>query len=119
MDPVGSLSAWIAVDDVNLDNACMHFVPGSHKFGRLDPVPLDHEVDDPLAMEMEAGGITFHYGCNFHCAWANRTAEPRRAFAIIYIPDYVMFAGDKDAAGAADEMEAGGPQDHPVYPVLA
>ena len=34
----------------------------------------------------------------------------RRAFAIIYIPDYVAFTGGKDA---------GGPWDHPLHPILA
>ncbi len=133
MEPVGSLSAWIAVDDVRLDNGCLHFVPGSHKFGRLDPVRLGkadigivdrmkrqgHELADPVAMEMKAGGVTFHHGCNFHYAGPNRTSEPRRAFATIYIPDYVMFTGGNDAAGAGDEMEAGGPWDHPFHPILA
>ena len=70
-------------------------------------------------MEMPAGGVTFHHGCTFHYAGANRSHQPRRAFAIIYIPDYVFFTGRGDAAGAADEMVAGGPWDHPVHPILA
>lgn len=132
MDPVGSLSAWIAVDDVSLDNGCLHFVPGSHKFGRLEPIKLGvenesivdkmrqqgYEVAAPLPMEMAAGGVTFHHGCNFHYAGPNHSSAPRRAFAVIYIPDYVTFTGGKDAAGAAAEMQAGGPWDHPLHPVL-
>jgi ectoine hydroxylase-related dioxygenase (phytanoyl-CoA dioxygenase family) len=133
MDPVGSFSAWIAVDDVTIDNGCLHFVPGSHKFGKLEPIRLGvqgesivdkmrlqgRDVAEPVAMEMEAGGVTFHHGCNFHYAGPNTTASPRRAFAIIYIPDFVAFTGGKDAAGAADEMTPGGPWDHPVHPILA
>jgi phytanoyl-CoA hydroxylase len=133
MEPVGSLSAWIAVDDVRIDNGCLHFVPGSHRFGKLEPIRLGvegesivdkmrdqgYQVAPPQAIEMEAGGVTFHHGCNFHYAGPNRSQTPRRAFAMIYIPDYVRFTGDKDAAGAADEMEAGGPWDHPLHPLLA
>lgn len=133
MDPVGSFSAWIAVDDVTVDNGCLHFVPGSHKFGRLEPIQLGvegesivakmraggHIVSEPVAMEMEAGGVTFHHGCTFHYAGANRTDRPRRAFAIIYIPDTVRFTGGRDAAGAAAEMTPGGPWDHPLHPILA
>lgn len=133
MEPVGSLSAWIAVDDVTVDNGCLHFVPGSHKYGKLEAIKLGvegesivdkmraqgHDVAEPVAMEMQAGGVTFHHGCNFHYAGANRTGHPRRAFAVIFIPDFVTFTGGKDAAGAAEEMTAGGPWDHPLHPILA
>lgn len=133
MDPVGSFSAWIAVDDVTVDNGCLHFVPGSHRFGRLEPIQLGvegesivakmrergHAVTEPVAMAMAAGGVTFHHGCTFHYAGANRTDRPRRAFAIIYIPDGVAFTGGREAAGAGAEMTAGGPWDHPLHPILA
>ena len=133
MDPVGSFSAWIAVDDVTLENGCMHFVPGSFRFGVQPPIRLGVEgesilekmkeqgfdVAEPQAMEMKSGSVTFHHGCNFHYAGANTTDQPRRAHAIIYIPDYVTFTGGGDAAGAGDEMERGGPWDHPIHPILA
>jgi ectoine hydroxylase-related dioxygenase (phytanoyl-CoA dioxygenase family) len=133
MDPVGALSAWIAVDDVTLANGCLHFVPGTHHHGRLPPIKLGvegesivakmkeqgYDVPLPVAMEMPAGGVTFHHGCTFHYAGPNRTDQPRRAFAIIYIPDYTRFTGGRDAAGAADQMQAGGPWDHPLHPILA
>jgi phytanoyl-CoA hydroxylase len=133
MEPVGAFSAWIAVDDVTVDNGCLHFVPGSHKFGLLEPIKLGvegesiadkmsamgHDVAEPVAMDMAAGGVTFHHGCNFHFAGPNRTAQPRRAFAVIFIPAGVTFTGGRDAAGASDEMTAGGPWDHPVHPILA
>ena len=65
------------------------------------------------------GGVTFHHGCTFHYAGPNRSDRPRRAFAIIYIPDYTRFTGGKDAAGAAEEMEIGGPWDHVIHPIVA
>ncbi len=133
MDPIGALSMWIAVDDVTLDNGCLHFVPGSHRFGKLEPIALSsdndsivdkmkargYEVPEPVAMEMEAGGLTFHHGCNFHYAGHNATDRPRRAFAVIYIPDATRFTGGKEAAGAGEEMAAGGLWDHPLHPILA
>ncbi|MEC8989934.1 MAG: phytanoyl-CoA dioxygenase family protein [Candidatus Latescibacterota bacterium] len=133
MDPVGAFSAWIAVDDVTIANGCLHFAPGSHKFGLLEPIQLGVEgesivdkmreqgrdVVEPVAMEMEAGGVTFHHGCNFHYAGPNQTDQPRRAHAIIYNPDETRFTGGKDAAGAAEEMTVGGPWDHPLHPILA
>jgi ectoine hydroxylase-related dioxygenase (phytanoyl-CoA dioxygenase family) len=133
MDPIGSFSAWIAVDDVTIANGCLHFVPGSHKFGLLEAIQLTdandsivdkmrksgHAVAEPVPMEMAAGGVTFHHGCNFHYAGPNQTELPRRAHAIIYIPADTIFTGGKDAAGASDEMTVGGPWAHPLHPILA
>ena len=133
MDPVGALSAWIALDDVSVENGCLQFVPGTHKHGRLEPISLTTEGEsvverfkeqgysapEPVAMPMRAGGVTFHHGCTFHYAGPNRTDKPRRAFAIIFIPDYTSFTGGNDAAGAADEMEVGGPWEHAIHPIIA
>ena len=133
MDPLGSFSAWIAVDDVTVDNGCLHFVPRSHKFGKQPPIRLGvegesivqkmkeqgYDVAAPATMEMKAGGVTFHHGCNFHYAGPNATDQPRRAHAIIYIPDFVAFTGGGEAAGAGSEMKAGGPWDHPLHPIVA
>ena len=133
MEQPGALSAWIAVDDVSIENGCMQFIPASHKYGCLEPVPLDIEgasvlknieatgatVDvEPVIMEMEAGGVSFHHGCTFHYATTNRTNKPRRALAIIYIPDYVTYDGRWAASGATD-LEAGKPFDGPQHPILA
>jgi ectoine hydroxylase-related dioxygenase (phytanoyl-CoA dioxygenase family) len=133
MEPVGALSAWIAVDDVSLQNGCMQFIPGTHKYGRQEPIRLGvdgesivekmkqagKQVGEPVLMDMPAGGVTFHHGCTFHYATPNHSSQPRRAFAIIYIPSYTHFTGGKDAAGAADEMEVGKPWAHPLHPILA
>jgi ectoine hydroxylase-related dioxygenase (phytanoyl-CoA dioxygenase family) len=133
MEQTGALSAWIAVDDVSVENGCMQFIPGSHKYGRLEPVPLGTDgasvlkniaatgvrVDvPPVIMDMAAGGVTFHHGCTFHYATPNRTDKPRRALAIIYIPDYITYNGRWDAGGAAD-LEAGKPFGGPKHPILA
>lgn len=133
MNPAGAFSAWIAVDDVTLENGCLHFVPGSHNFGKQPPIKLDikgesirsqmkkkgHQVPEPVSMEMPAGGVTFHHGCTFHYAGPNKSHHPRRAFAIIYIPDYVRFTGGKEPAGADEEMEINGPWNHPLHPIIA
>jgi len=133
MEQTGALSAWIAVDDVNIMNGCMQFIPGSHKFGRLAPVPLgtdgasvlkeikssDIEIAaKPQIMEMEAGGVTFHHGCTFHYASPNRTTAARRAHAVIYIPEYVTYNG-KWNAGGDQTLKVGQPFSGPFHPILA
>ena len=55
MDPVGSFSAWIAVDDVDVDNGCLHFVPGSHRYGRQEPISLTVEGESIIDRMQERG----------------------------------------------------------------
>ena len=131
MEQVGALSAWIAVDNVTVDNGCMQFIPGSHKYGRLPPVKLDIEGEsvlskigekgldkEPVVMEMESVGITFHHGCTFHYATPNYSNLPRRALAIIYIPDNVNYNGGWNAGGDHN-LKIGEPFCGPQHPILA
>lgn len=101
-----SLSIWIALDDVDETNGAMMFIPKSHFAGKFDMVPLnnpinlfDHVKDPklketrPVLCKMKAGSVTFHHGLTFHYANANITDKPRRAFAVIYMPDGTIFNG--------------------------
>lgn len=90
---------WLALDDVDEENGCMHFVPGAHREPLLqhhvaageedytqrllavtDPghaLPLDTAVACPLA----AGGATVHNYGTPHFTSGNRTTDrPRRAY---------------------------------------
>ena len=40
--PLATVTAWIAIDDVNTDNGCMRVIPGSHK----DQVSYEHDRDE-------------------------------------------------------------------------
>jgi ectoine hydroxylase-related dioxygenase (phytanoyl-CoA dioxygenase family) len=94
-----SVQFWLALDDVDEENGCMHFVPGGH----LDPLhphhvaggaPTDpgrllamtdpeHELDLATAVScpLAAGGATVHSFGTPHYTSGNRTADrPRRAF---------------------------------------
>lgn len=108
MQEAGSLSCWMALDNVTVENGCMAFVPGSHRFGRLEPINLMNpqdifqlippDVEQPQALEqrfqpMPAGSCTFHDGRTFHYAGPNTSNGPRRAIITIYMPDDVHFNG--------------------------
>jgi hypothetical protein len=90
---------WLALDDVDQDNGCMHFVPGGH----LKPLAQHHvaggepddlsrllAIDDPtqaleldraVACPLPAGGATIHSAGTPHFTSGNRTADrPRRAY---------------------------------------
>jgi ectoine hydroxylase-related dioxygenase (phytanoyl-CoA dioxygenase family) len=127
-----SLSIWIALDDVDESNGCMMFVPGSHKTGKLSAIPLNNPtnlfdyVEDeelksrkPVMCPMKAGSCTFHNGLTFHYAHANRTAQPRRAFAIIYMPDGTIFNGKKHLVTDGSGFSEGDTLKGGLFPLLA
>jgi hypothetical protein len=89
-----ALGSWLALDDVDTDNGCLWFVPGSHTG---DVLPHRHLGGDPevhvleLAIDVDvcagrpvplrAGGMTFHHSRTLHYAGVNRTGRIRRAWA--------------------------------------
>jgi hypothetical protein len=91
-----SVSVWMPLQDVNMDNGCMCFVPGSHKWEVQPHHCINHdprihglEIDDPkkfsvgaVSCPIPAGGATFHPSRTMHYAGPNRTAIPRRAYIL-------------------------------------
>jgi hypothetical protein len=87
-------AVWIALDDVDVDNGCMQFLPGSHRRGIVphrhlydDPTVsalVIDDVDDALAVPvpLRAGGATFHTQTTMHHTGPNLTDRRRRAYAI-------------------------------------
>ena len=90
---------WLALDDVDEANGCMHFVPGVHRRPMLEHVVASGEPDysqrllairDPdaaldlssaVACPLKAGGATVHNYGTPHFTTGNRTTDrPRRAY---------------------------------------
>ena len=101
-----AISIWIALNDVNIQNGCMYFLPGSHKMAAFDrkgsfSSDMDTLFDEylefceiePVAIEMKAGSASFHNGLMAHAAGPNMTPRPRRAMTCAYMPDGATFNG--------------------------
>ncbi|NJS40359.1 MAG: phytanoyl-CoA dioxygenase family protein [Rhodobacteraceae bacterium] len=39
------MTCWIGLDDSTLDNGCVHYVPGSHRWGLLPRISLTKDMD--------------------------------------------------------------------------
>lgn len=98
--PAGSyLQFWIALDDVDEENGCMHFMPGEHRAPlhphyvaggdptysqRLLAIAQPERVFDlsrAVACPLRAGGATVHDYGTPHFTPGNRTKDrPRRAY---------------------------------------
>ena len=131
MNEPGALSLWLALDDVNEKNGCLCFVPRSHKYGRLDPVSLTKRDSvfkraglkkrdvKPVVMAMKAGWCTFHDGNTFHYAYGNTTDRPRRALAIIYMPNGTTYNGASHCCTDGYGLKPGAPIRGKRFPILA
>lgn len=86
--------AWLPLEDVDMSNGCMCFLPGSHKGPVLshhhyggDPAVHLLEVDDApdtsraVPVPLRVGGATFHHPRTLHATAPNSTDRPRRAYA--------------------------------------
>lgn len=98
------VQVWIAVDDADEENGCMHFVPGAH----LEPMQTHHiasgaedmpsrllaitdaetvlDLGAAEARPLSRGGATFHYENTPHYTPPNRSADrPRRAYIVNFV----------------------------------
>lgn len=89
-----AIGAWMPLQDVDVDNGCLWFLPGSH---HGDVHPHRHLGDDPAVHVLEitdeidtaaavpvplaAGGMSFHHPRLLHFARENSTPRIRRAWA--------------------------------------
>ena len=102
---------WVALDDTTVQNGCLYFLPGTHKtsgfevggsLGEAGVGELFREYPqwaeiEPYAAEMKAGDGVFISGMVAHAAGPNMTTHPRRAFAMLFMPEDATFNGKKSA----------------------
>jgi phytanoyl-CoA hydroxylase len=100
-----SVTIWIALDDVTMQNGCLYFLPGTHKEARFDNIQTSANMHDifkvypewatkePFAAEMRAGSCTFHNGLTAHAAGPNMTPRRRRAMTCAYMPEGATYNG--------------------------
>ncbi|MFC5451191.1 phytanoyl-CoA dioxygenase family protein [Paenibacillus aestuarii] len=132
MNENGALSIWIALDDVDESNGCMMFIPRSRQAGKLNAISLtepqdifeyvkgtDVENEKPVICRMKAGSCTFHDGLCFHYAYPNYSQKPRRALAIIYMPDGTTYSGKPHVLTDDLGLQADQPIRGNMFPLLA
>lgn len=100
ISPLASCTVWIALDDVDTDNSCMRYIPGSHKLGLLEHLREDREdvatsssvnkalFDERRAKDdvLPAGRMSIHDVNLIHGSLPNRSNRRRAGFAIRYMP---------------------------------
>lgn len=109
-----TLQFWVAIDDADEENGCMHFLPGRHREGGLEHrvasgEPTDStrlleivdaaeqlDLDQAVPVPLRAGGASFHGEGTPHATPPNRSADrPRRAY-IFNVTSAAVLAATRD-----------------------
>ena len=122
--PTKSVTIWLAIDDVDENNAAMRFVPRSHLEGDLAhaELPLDgsvvlnrrvveHERYDDVALnELQAGEVSLHTDLLLHGSPANLSSRRRCGIALRYLAAQVkVVPGGEGWTRSAVHVGAGDP----------
>ena len=108
LEPSIALTAWVAIDDSEIENGCMRVIPGTHRTGIAPHAKsavkgnllsinqeIPHEyVDETRAVDLElkAGQISVHDGHLFHASNPNRSERRRCGLTLRFIPTKVRQA---------------------------
>ena len=139
-----AVTAWVALDRVNVENGAMQVAAGSHRLGeRLpvefgdgssfmhderpgvaeipkDPAAEGHEI---VAYELQPGECGFHHALLWHASGPNTSPNIRRGFVPRYVAGGTRWLGSaRFPYNFSDEevgCEIGGPIGGPHFPVVA
>jgi hypothetical protein len=83
-------TVWLPLDPATTESGCLEYLPGSHRGPVLEHVLHGHHfvaephgVNAAVNCPLNVGDISVHTCLTVHRAGANRTARPRRAFAVV------------------------------------
>ena len=98
MTPSKTVTLWLAVDDADTGNACMRFIPGSHRQGHLtwrlseddennvlhQTVENAEDFGEPVDVELKAGQCSLHSDLLLHGSEANASDRRRCGLTLRY-----------------------------------
>jgi phytanoyl-CoA hydroxylase len=96
-DADGIITAWVALDDADVENGCLYYCEGSQHNGMVhheapSGQPFNLQVSPAEAARyhmtpapVSRGGVSFHHGFTLHQSSDNRSDRWRRACAIHYV----------------------------------
>ena len=98
--PRANVTVWIAIDDVDKENACLRVIPGSHRMGEFehdtsdrDDLVLNNVLNDSridletaVDLELKAGQFSLHDVDLVHGSQKNISGRRRAGYALRYMP---------------------------------
>jgi len=103
LTPSMAVTAWLAIDDASVENACMRYIPASHHLGHLTYTLSENDesnvlnqtvtgaesLGEPFNVELKAGEISIHSDLLLHGSEANESNKRRCGLTLRYCPTIV------------------------------
>ena len=130
--PMAHLSCWIGLDDSTIENGCVHYVPGSHRWNLLPVTGLAHDMKSiesvltdeqraefkAVAIELKTGECSFHHPLMVHGSYENQSDRPRRGAVINVFRDGVRSASNDPLLEGIPPITVGKKIDGQFFPLL-
>jgi ectoine hydroxylase-related dioxygenase (phytanoyl-CoA dioxygenase family) len=130
--PLAHLTVFIALDDTDSDNGCLHYVPGTHHWPLLPITGLagdmeaiytvlsDEQKDQfkPIPAVLKKGEASFHHGLTIHGSFENKSDRPRRATVINAFRDGVQSDSDLPPLKGVPVVPRGEAMSGQFFPLL-
>lgn len=97
IEPNEALTMWLAIDDVDEENGCVRYIPGSHKKGMrphgktgvlgFSQGIIDYNADDSASevpMIVKPGDLIVHHSLTIHRADGNPSNRTRKGLGFIF-----------------------------------
>jgi len=131
-EPMTHLTCFIALDDTDEANGCLHYVPGSHRWPLLPITGLAGGMDaiqtvltdeqkatfKPVPIKLPKGCASFHHPLLVHGSYANNTDRPRRACVINVFRDGVHSVSDRPLLKGVPTISPGEAVTGQFFPLL-
>lgn len=100
LTPSKAVTAWLAIDDATIENACMRYIPRTHQLGHLTYALSENDeanvlnqtvqgaerLGEPVNVELKAGEISIHSDLLLHGSEANQSSKRRCGLTLRYCP---------------------------------
>ncbi|HLF33901.1 MAG TPA: phytanoyl-CoA dioxygenase family protein [Cyclobacteriaceae bacterium] len=130
--PMQHLSCWVGLDDSDINNGCVHYVPGSHHWGLIPKPELagnmnglqqfltedQKEQFKPIPVEMKKGYGVFHHPLMVHGSYANGSPRSRRAFVLNVFADGTVSSTNDELLAGVPVIPAGEKMEGRFFPLL-
>ena len=130
--PMQHLTCWVGLDDVDVENGCLYYVPKSHQWGLLDKPELAGDMEGlmefltedqkkefmPVPIEMERGYGAFHHPLMVHGSYENKSERSRRAFVLNVFADGTKSNTDKELLKGVPIFAPGEKLEGQFFPML-
>jgi hypothetical protein len=130
--PMAHLTCWIGLDDASVENGCLQYVPGSHRWELLPITGLAGDMNAiqtvlneeqkaqfrPVAVELKRGYGSFHHPLMVHGSYENRTPRQRRAAVVNVFRDGVISDTDEVLLDGVPVIQKGEPMSGQFFPLL-